>query len=796
MRGNILKKGLIVSIVILLTSTSVIPVFSGSSTQPTKNQTATSTAPLTAEKTASITFYVFEKTRLVKQTITLSTQDAVQINAQFQELKIELAAHRYDVQTQRIVQQFINLLTEKHALPTGISAQDLSAFLKPPKTFTQRFNKGILPLQGQSSEWFCNFATTGTGAAFPIIILPRFIPFILIPIPRIFVMWSTPEGITSVGGLISHTGFIAVGQQKGIALGFWGIGFSIFLPPIDQYGIIGYALFARVTADYMEPWPPNNPPEITQTDPADGQTMVPLSTSELRFSIYDADTKDRMSYEVTTNPDIGSGSGGLKPNGVYSISISGLESLTNYTWHITLTDGKDTTQKTMKFTTEPVGPIITNPNPSNGEKEVSKDITQLQFRLKNYQGLAMDFTVQTSPNIGSDQKTGVHDGTYTIPVTGLTYGTAYRWFINATDGIYWTRKVFTFETGYPSQFDPFAFGWHYRKQVTIDHTKVADDLTDFPVFISTVDSDLMKARNNGGDFLFMNNVGVASKLYHDLDFFDQTTGEMVAWVKIPQLSSQMDTVIYLYYGNPLSVNMSYPKKVWGDKYEAVYHLSDSPMKAVQDSSGNTNNGVTQGSMTSSDLIQGKLGTCYSFDGSDDFISFNDFTKSLNQGSCSAWVQTTADGPEIVWGEGSSSSGKPYIQLGKLQNGELYYGRDVYGTDSNYQGHQEVGMNDGTWHYIVWSSSGSANHFFFDGQEVMLDWQDGQNPSGIWFNDQTTDTTSLGVLDRPISDPRWDGLLDEIHITNVPLSQSWIGTEFENQNNPTGFCSFGPEVPGP
>jgi hypothetical protein len=151
---------------------------------------------------------------------------------------------------------------------------------------------------------------------------------------------------------------------------------------------------------------------------------------------------------------------------------------------------------------------------------------------------------------------------------------------------------------------------------------------------------------------------------------------------------------------------------------------------------------------------------------------------------------------MVWGEGSSSSGKPYLQLGKGQNGELYYGRDVYGSDSDFQGRKEVGMNDGTWHYVVWSSSGSSNHFFFDGQEIMMNWQDGQNPNGIWFNGQTTDTTSLGVLNRPLNDPRWDGFLDEIHITNVPLSTSWIATEYVNQNNPSGFYAIGPEVPGP
>ncbi|MBE3141561.1 MAG: hypothetical protein IMZ53_13380, partial [Thermoplasmata archaeon] len=76
------------------------------------------------------------------------------------------------------------------------------------------------------------------------------------------------------------------------------------------------------------------------------------------------------------------------------------------------------------------------------------------------------------------------------------------------------------------------------------------------------------------------------------------------------------------------------------------------------------------------------------------------------------------------------------------------------------------------------------------------WQDGQNPNGMWFDDQSTDTNSIGALDRPTSRSHWSGLLDEIRIANIPLSAAWIATEYANQNNPSGFLSFGPEVPGP
>jgi hypothetical protein len=792
MRGNLLKKEMIFGIIILLTSTSLMPVLSANSTQPANDLNIGITSQLTPEKTTTITFYVFEKTKVEKHTMTISIQDATTINNRFQELKKELAVRPYDGQTKQHVQQFINLLEEKHALPTDISTQELSTLLQPPTIRAHPLWKGILPLQGQSSEWFCNFATTGTGAAFPIIILPRIIPFILIPIPRIFVMWSTPEGITSVGGLISHTGFIAGGQQKGLALGFWGIGFSIFLPPFDQYGIFGYALFARVTADYMEFWPPNSPPKITQTDPADGQTMVSLSTKELRFSISDADTKDRMSYDVTTNPDIGSGSGGLKPSGTYSITVSGLESLTNYTWKISVTDGKDTTQKTFKFTTEPVGPIISKPVPANGERDVPMNLPQLQFTLRNYQGLAMEYTVQTSPNVGSDHKTGVHDGTYTVPLSGMTYGVDYTWYVNATDGTYWGRKVYHFQTGYPSPFDPFAYGWQYRKQITIDHTQVGDDLTDFTILVSTVDPDFTKAQADGGDILFMSGPGAATKWHHELETFNQTSGELVAWVNVPSLSSSEDTTFYMYYGNPTCVNQEYPEKTWESHYLAVWHMNDATSTTIKDSTINGNDATKKAANQPAEW-SAKIGKGQRYDRTGslwDYIAVNDPNALTFSGdfTISSWIYPYTTENMRIAGKHQDISGnyKGYSINWDLQGPGTKMSLRVDGGGYGYQyiyANEERPPNE--WYSITGEKQSGTNLLFIDGEQ-----QAGSGTQGLVNSDFPF---CIGAWRTDVASANFNGIIDEVRVSSIGRFPAWITTEYNTMNN-NQFLTIGPEEP--
>jgi len=787
MRGQFIKRGIIFGMIILLISISVIPGISKNTTEQTKEKNIESTPLLMPEKTTSLSFYVFGKTGLEKHDIMVSSQDATQIYTQFQELNKELTAHPLSEKTRQIEREFLSLLKEKNVIPTGVSKEELLSLLQPPITPPHNSLKSILPFEGKASEWRCSFISQGTGSMVPIIILPRLIPILLTPIPRVLIRWNVKEGLTSCGGLYSGTGFIAYGEQKGFAVGFWGIGLTFSLPPImNVYGLAGYAFYASVNADEIEHYPPNNPPEITQTDPANGQQMVPISTSELRFSIKD-DDGDLMSYTVTTNPDIGSGSGGLKPDGVYSIPVSGLESLTKYTWHIQVSDGEDTTEKTLTFTTEPAAPIVSNPSPANDEREVSIDITQLQFKLKDYQGDAMEYTVQTSPNIGSDHKTNIHNGTYSVAVSGLTYGVEYRWYVNVTDGTYWTRKIYQFATGYPSPFDPFTYGWHYRKQITIDHTQVAEDLQNFTVLLSTTDPDLMKAQATGNDILFMNDVGAAVKLHHEIESFDASSGMLIAWINIPLLSSSQDTVFYLYYGNPNSIDQSYPQKTWDSHYFAVYH-----MKNGVDSTGNGNMLNPKGGISTT---TGRIGNCYSFDGIDDFLT--DIMTPPSKITVEVWFN-------------SDVKDDVYRRIVVLRKDGQNCNCDLQKMDSANNNNIRFSGGDPDWELTVCPNTWITGSWYYTAATAQKNDQSkiywnglyaAQSPSPRSNDLDTTSGSELcigqrGGLPPHGQDCRWEGKIDEVRISNIVRSAAWIQTSYATMNDPTNFLSIGPEEPGP
>ena len=744
----------------------------------------------------------------IPQTQVIPAESGIYLQELFNELVEANARDSNSIETQELQQQILLYAEQYDLLPVGLSAATILAQLEQKgQTFvTKSVNNGAhpAPYEGTGKEMFCNFASAGQGAAFPIIILPRFIPFILSPIPRLFVGWKTPIGLTSCGGLLSQTGFIAYGEQKGFALGFWGIGFSIFLPPINSYGIFGYALFAKVSAEYMEYYPPNNPPELATVYPLDDATYVPLSTTELQFHISDLDN-DLMSYSVVTNPDIGGGNGNAKPDGTYSIPISGLKSLTKYTWTVTVSDGMDTNEQEFSFTTEGVAPIISDITPLNGETFVPITQAYLRFYLRDPQNDPIDYTVETSPDVGSGSGIDVGAGYVTIPISGLQSTTIYHWFVNATDGTYPTAEEFWFQTEPVMNFDPFADGWQYRKMVTINHSQVIEPLSDFPVYIQTVDMDLKNhAQSDGDDILFMDGTGVAHRLWHETETYDQNTGMLVAWVKLPSIDIINDTIIYLYYGNAAVSSQQFPDQVWDDPYRAVWHLQNTPTNSIQDSSTYANQGSAFGGMTMANVVAAKLGDGLLFDGVDDYVGVPDSSSLCPIDiTVSGWYKPLESGQGMyVISKGSvdywgNADGHTYGFMISSDNSLKATFERQDSQQMDVAGTFYTSLNQ--WCYLTLTYGETANIGSLYVNGVFQGAVGPCHPTVLWYQgpwDFIIGASRQSTGSSEIPNYFQNCVVDEVHVLNTVKTSGWIATEYSNQNDPATFMSFGVEESGP
>jgi ketosteroid isomerase-like protein len=228
---------------------------------------------------------------------------------------------------------------------------------------------------------------------------------------------------------------------------------ALALTPSPRSNVAFYSEYRLGVAEYVEP-PGPKAPQIRAPLPVIGAIDLPTNLSTLSVDLFDYQ-RDPMNYTVTTTPNVGEKSGTNVPNGRYDVSITNLTYSTTYSWTISVTDGKNPNATTFSFTTvQPppdvnIGSLISSESPPDGATSVAVSLSTLIFNLTNFQGNPMNYTVSTTPNIGSGSGTNVMDGIYHVSISDLDYSTNYSWLVNVTDGNLHNATTFTFTTQAP-----------------------------------------------------------------------------------------------------------------------------------------------------------------------------------------------------------------------------------------------------------------------------------------------------------------------------------------------------------
>ena len=230
----------------------------------------------------------------------------------------------------------------------------------------------------------------------------------------------------------------------------------------------------------------------------------------------------------------------------------------------------------------------------------------------------------------------------------------------------------------------------FRKSMTIDRTKVPGacqaTLSNFPLLVSVTDLDLSTASGQvtdpeGDDILFRATDtatcgGTAPcTLDHEIESYNQTTGQLLAWVRVPSLNTSVaasNTVIYVYYGNgDIASSIENIDGVWDTDYVGVWHLEESPANGVaghDESAGYPtstdgtplNFGVVAGSTTNA---TGQISGADDLDGVDDHVNAGSdgVLDDLGPMTISTWVKPdtylASNAPTVVRKDSGSSVGR-------------------------------------------------------------------------------------------------------------------------------------------
>lgn len=219
----------------------------------------------------------------------------------------------------------------------------------------------------------------------------------------------------------------------------------------------------------------------TSPSPSNGSMDIAVDTSVLSIDLADPNG-DGIDWSIETSPDIGSSTGNSEANGSKTCSITNLNYSTNYTWYVNATDGVLWTRNYYTFTTSVLdpannAPVLSNSDPSNSSLEVSVGLSTLSLTITDLEGDSINWSIETSPNIGNNAGNNDTNGSKTCSITGLVFDNAYSWFVNASDGYNWTNNSYQFTTR--GQYDPevpssFTAGSNGRFQIDLSWTNGND----------------------------------------------------------------------------------------------------------------------------------------------------------------------------------------------------------------------------------------------------------------------------------------------------------------------------------
>ena len=319
--------------------------------------------------------------------------------------------------------------------------------------------------------------------------------------------------------------------------------------------------------------------------------------------------------------------------------------------------------------------------------------------------------------------------------------------------------------------------------------------SDFPVLVSLTASWLATVDNGGlvtnplaADLRFTGDLGGGSVLPSEVEHYDPANGSLVAWVRIPSLTAA--TKFYLYSGDCANQLPQPSPTVW-THYSAVWHLQNN-----MDATGQGNDCVdvdplisTAGRFADGRAVASNAGTldCGSNQPVDDLFSAG--------GSLSLWIKpdTTGGGPagRIVSKEDQAAMNVDgwALFLDTNPSGSLYFKYDSFDGRSGGWSTAADSVALGSWHWIVvqYSSASTSEvpDMFVDGKAVALR-NSSTAPSGALLSDGATNfyIGNMGNVSRS-----YLGVMDELRVAKELHSAAWIQTEYNNQQDPSGFFTI-------
>ena len=340
--------------------------------------------------------------------------------------------------------------------------------------------------------------------------------------------------------------------------------------------------------------------------------------------------------------------------------------------------------------------------------------------------------------------------------------------------------------------------WKKRRKITISNTNIDSALSNFPILVKisassgTGSADITDIFSELGSDANRKKIAITTdngetQCYVEIERFDYTNSAAWLWVRVPSASDSVGTELYIYFDSSQPDNTTYigdtcdtpAQNVWDTNFKLVVHMSQDPdgdvASAIKDSTSNQYHGTPAGSMTSTDLVDGRVGKGIDFDGSNDYIDSNedspfrfgstDFTYE----SCAKLAAKTVDRDIVA---------KGYNYELRYDAGEDYWFFSANDGSYRYAKFSQTNVSLDTWQYIVGTSEGTT-------LKIYVDTIEGATVGTIGTINETDSTLTIGT---GAGGRFFSGIIDEVRISNTARSSAWIKATY--YSNWDGLVTYG------
>ena len=353
----------------------------------------------------------------------------------------------------------------------------------------------------------------------------------------------------------------------------------------------------------------------------------------------------------------------------------------------------------------------------------------------------------------------------------------------------------------PALSQTWLSGYGYRMELSTDTAVITGlgTLPDFPILINITESKLRHTSYSGhvtsitgADITFTNPDGT-TPLSFQIEKYDSSTGELIAYVNISNFSTFSTASIFIYYGNASVTTSPASSATWDSDFVGVWHLHDNFNDGTSNALNGTNGGSTNYSPGASgdgqeiDPLYGHYIGCglqpkLQIAGDLTLEVWANYSILWSGSMYNHFVSTTAKGAQDIYDKNY------FFRINYDKKLVLHW--DYSGNNKTEDIFSTVAASVGTnaWHHYAVTRDSIAKEviFYVDGVQLGVPVSYTNQASG-----GSVTEFQIGTAKENFN-YSFDGRVDEVRVSSSVRSSSWIEATFIAINNSSALISVGTE----